>query len=586
LRFTILKLAVLLASAALLLNAQENLDPWSVEHFQAAKAAQTRGELEIAAEEYRLIVARNPRFGGAYLNLGIVYQLQNKYPEAIHALREALTAQPELAGAKVLLGISYYMIQEFAAALRVLDEVLAANPRERQAGVYRALALLGLDRPEEAAEQIRNTAEYYPGDTELAYHLGAAYSEGVRQSAALLLADSRDSSLYHWAMGLSAEQKNDFSSAIVEYIKALARDPQNSQIYTRLAALFEKEGFAELSRDAASRLARDGRPLVPANSGTVPPEKKSYVELWEKLGPVRPAPRVPHIADSAINDLIRHQAENDRTGGVRDAIAQYDRGDFEAALERLKQVRYRGPSAWVLDYFRARCYVEQGSLDAAEAILETSLKTRLRLPSVAILKLEVQSRLALRCYEAVLSKQPDSNRARILRAKAFAAANKIDEAVEEYRTVLRAQPDLPEVHLGLAQIYSDQLHWPAVIEELKQELRFSPDNGLALALLGHAYAETDEAEQAIPILLKVVAKHPGDASAQADLGKAYARKGETQRAIESYERAVAGDESQYRLHYRLYRLYQSMGQQDLARRHLAAYHAKDSQHKARTAALR
>ena len=106
-----------------------------------------------------------------------------------------------------------------------LDQALAQNPKERQAGIYRALVLSGLEKPEGAAEQLRRTSAYYPDDPEILYQLGEAYNEGIRQSGDLLYRSSRDSPLYQWAMALSAEAKNDAHGAIRHYLAALTLDP-------------------------------------------------------------------------------------------------------------------------------------------------------------------------------------------------------------------------------------------------------------------------------------------------------------------------------------------------------------------------
>lgn len=564
--------AVMLSGFAAVSAAQVQLEPREIERFQAARQAQAAGQLDRAAEQYRLVLSKNPQFAGAYLNLGIVYQLQNKYPEAIRTFRAVLAINPAMLGAKVLLGISYYMLQEFDAALAPLDQVLASDPRERQAGVYRALALLGLDRPEDAARQLRRTAEYFPEDVELVYHLGIAYSEGVRRSANLLLSASRDSALYHWAMAFSSEQKNDSVAAILEYTKALTMDPNIPQIYTRLAVLFENDNCPELARDAQSRLAL---PNPGAGSPGACPEPKPYLQAWKELGPVHPDPVLPRIADSAVNRMLLEQSAADRTGVLKVAVERFQEGDYQGAIQRIQSL----PSAhvhWALAYLLARCYIATGRYEAAEQLIETTLGPQLGVSSVAMLKLEVQSVLALRCYDVVLSKQPDSNRARLLRARALAAANKTDQAIDEYREILRSEPDLPQVHLGIGQIYADRLDWPGAIEELKQELALSGENGLALALLGHAYAETDQANSALPVLLKVLAEHPRDSRALADLGKVYAHNGETLKAIAAYEKAVQNDGSQYRLHYRLFHLYRAAGRPELARRHLSIYQAEDA----------
>src|SRR5258708_15144768 len=121
--------------------AQVDLDPWTVEHFQQAREAQKAQQYDTAAERYRQVLSRNPKFAEAYLNLGIVYQLQYKYPESVGVFRDALAIKPDLLPAGVLLGISYYMLQDFQAARKRLAEVLAHNPKEPQAVIYLALPL-------------------------------------------------------------------------------------------------------------------------------------------------------------------------------------------------------------------------------------------------------------------------------------------------------------------------------------------------------------------------------------------------------------------------------------------------------------
>jgi tetratricopeptide (TPR) repeat protein len=489
------------------------------------------------------------------------------------------------------------MIQDFQAARKPLEEVLAHNPKERPAGIYLALALLGLDQPEEAARQLRRTAEHFPDDIEIMYHLGVAYSDGVKKSAQQLLETSRESALYEWATAISADQKNDTVGALLHYLKAIQIDPNIPQLYSRAAALFEMAGFPDLARDAARRVSRLDSPpargpiqgtsgrVVDSISETKSPEKRDYLTLWARLDQVGPDPNLPRIADTYVNKLVREQMAENAAGGLAAAVASFEKGDYLAAQASLAPAMRTPGRHWIVPYLLARCYVGVSDWDAAEKVVETSLTKQSKVPSVAFLKLEIQSELALRCYDFVLSKKPDSNAARILRAKSFAAADNPDKAIEEYRELLQAQPDILQVHLGIAQIYADQLNWQEAIEELSKELELSPENGLALALLGHACAESDQADQAIPILTKVLARYPRDASALADLGKSFAQKGNTEEAIQFFERAVLYDPSRYKIHYRLFQLYRSTGRAELARKHLTVFQAEDAKHRANTAVI-
>ncbi|MFN7995644.1 MAG: tetratricopeptide repeat protein [Bryobacteraceae bacterium] len=571
-------------------DAQMDLDPASIEHFQQGLQAQKAHQYGKATEEYREVVAKNPKFAEGYLNLGIVYQLQYRYDESVKALRQALATKPDLLPANVLLGISYYMLQDFESARKHLEKALAQNPRERNAGIYRALTLIGMDQTDEAARQLRHTGESYPNDIEISYDLGLAYSDGVKRSAQRLLESGRNTALYEWATGISADRKNETAGALVHYLKALQIDPNIPQLYLRAAALFESAGFPALAQEAAGRFssneARSDSAAVTPTATNEHQEKRDYLVLWSQLRQVQPDQSLPKIADTAINKLVREQMSLDQAGVLHAAVQAYEKRDF-AGAEALLQTAAKAPANhWVYAYLLARCYTSQGDFEAAENVIEGPLAAASGIPSVVFLKLEVQSELALRCYDAVLSKKPESTAARILRAKSLAAANHPDEGIEEYRSVLASQPDLPGVHLGIAQIYADQLNWSGAIEELHKELDVNPENGLALALLGHACAESDQAEEAVPILTKVLARYPRDANALADLGKSFAQKGNSDIAIHYFERAVEYDPSRYKIHYRLFQLYQAAGRTELARKHLTAFQAEDAKHRADAVVIR
>ncbi|MEO8659227.1 MAG: tetratricopeptide repeat protein [Bryobacteraceae bacterium] len=576
-----MKNLALLLGISMIANGQVELDSWAIDHFQQALEAQKARRYDTAIEQYRLVLSKNPKFAEGYLNLGIVYQLQTKYTDSIGAFHRCLSIKPEMAAADVLLGISYYMVQEFQASRKQLERALSRDPKERQAGIYRALALMGLDQPEEAARQLRQTARYYPDDMEVAYHLGTAYSEGVKKDAQHLFDTSRGSALYEWAMAISAEHKNDTNSALLHYLKAMQSDPNIPQLYVRAAALFEKAGCPELARDVLQRLSTGSAPLDRPAAATLEnsaAEKKDLVVLWSQLAHVHPEREMPRVADTPINTLVREQMPADKTGVLRAALADYEQGKFAAARARLMRPPSTGARHWVFSYLLARSYMGEGNYEAAGELVERALARHSDTPSVAFLKVEIQSELALRCYELVLSKRPESSTAMLLRAKSLAAANENDKAIEEFKELLRISPEMPQVHLGIAQIYADNFNWPGVIEELVKEVEISPDNFLALALLGHAYSEAALADQALPILTKVLAKYPRDASALADLGKVLAQKKDTPKAIEALERALSCDPGRYRIHYRLFQLYQSMGQVEPAGKHLSIFRTESAKH--------
>jgi tetratricopeptide (TPR) repeat protein len=600
-RVAIRTTAILLCLTAVRLSLasepQTELDEWTITHFQQAREAQNSSQFERAVEEYRLVVSRRPEFAEAWLNLGIAYQQQSDYVEAAKAFRTALAQKPGMVQAQVLLGMSLCLTQDYRAALKPLDDALAQNPKERQAGIYRALAMSGLEQPEVAAQQLRRSLGYYPNDPELLYQLGEAYNDGMRQSGELVYKSSRNSALYEWAMALSSEAKGADHAAIQRYLAALQIDPFIPEIYARLVVLLRAVGVADLSRELEQRfrqlkppkpfldqIEQEQTPAAQASATTVD-DRKSYRSSWEKVPRATVPADLPLLADSAVNEVLKNQVAGEHAQTVRTAVRFFKVGDMLGAIAALRTIRGRSTPNWLAPYLLARCHLLQGDADAAESVLEAAPLSARQVPSVALLKLEIQSELAGRSYAALVQMHPDSYRARMLKARTLGAKNHVDDAVREYRAVLEARPGLPQVHLAIAQLYVDELNWPNAIEELNQELAVSPNNSLAMALLGRAYVQTGNETLAIPLLRKVIARYPNDAYALGDLGKALAATGQTKEAIDKLEAALSCDPSLYRLRYRLSELYRQTGHPDLARKQLVAFQTESARRKTQLPAL-
>src|ERR1700730_10414960 len=76
-------------------------------HFSAAQEAQQRRDYAVAEREYRAVLAALPNFAEFRMNLGLLYQLRDRTPEAMAEFRLALNVKPTLAGANFFLGVDY-----------------------------------------------------------------------------------------------------------------------------------------------------------------------------------------------------------------------------------------------------------------------------------------------------------------------------------------------------------------------------------------------------------------------------------------------------------------------------------------------
>src|SRR6266478_232968 len=96
-----------LASAGQTVPAPTAKDAAIESHFAAAQRAQHDNDYATAEREYRAVLALVPDFAEVHMNLGLVFQLQDRSAEAMTEFRRALKIKPTLAGANFFLGIDY-----------------------------------------------------------------------------------------------------------------------------------------------------------------------------------------------------------------------------------------------------------------------------------------------------------------------------------------------------------------------------------------------------------------------------------------------------------------------------------------------
>src|SRR6202051_4789151 len=74
------------------------------------------------------------------MNLGLVCQLQNRYPEAMTEFRRALKLKPSLTGANFFLGVDYCKMGEGPKAVPYLKTALKASPNQPEIWLWLATA--------------------------------------------------------------------------------------------------------------------------------------------------------------------------------------------------------------------------------------------------------------------------------------------------------------------------------------------------------------------------------------------------------------------------------------------------------------
>jgi tetratricopeptide (TPR) repeat protein len=405
----------------------------------------------------------------------------------------------------------------------------------------------------------------------------------------LLKQAGSDSALHHLALAFGAGQRSDLVSVVQEYLRALGLDPGIAELYLRLAAIFKRANMPDLAANAFERykLLNPARNLASldqeqaaglhlANASDLAQYKKVFLRLWQAIPPVQRTAGLPAVADEFVNHALKGQLALETNGDLAKSVQLYLQGEYDKAVVTLRPRVDRHADEWLSAYLLARCYLWISNDDDAQIVLETHLPPYFNLQSVALLRAEIESRLALRCFNWVLEHRPDSCLAKLLLAKSDAAAGQAQEAIALYQEALKLDPGRLGIHLAIGQIYEGELHWEPAIAEYQAELALNSENARALMHLGHVFTQVDDPERAIQALDKLLESNPTDGEAYADLGKAWTLKGDTQKAIAAYEQALRYDPDVDELHYRLFTLYTKQGDSARAHSHLAAFKEAES----------
>jgi tetratricopeptide (TPR) repeat protein len=135
-------------------------------HYRLAKTLHHRGDLNGAAEEYRLAVQRNPRFVEAYRDLGVLLLDYHDYAGAVAALEQALRLGQGDGATYYWLGLGFMGLGDWTAAATALRTATRLNPDDAEA--YADLGLVQMVQGDVtgATESLRTSIELKPDNAD------------------------------------------------------------------------------------------------------------------------------------------------------------------------------------------------------------------------------------------------------------------------------------------------------------------------------------------------------------------------------------------------------------------------------------
>lgn len=234
---------------------QAVLDESQLRRFQAAERDFAAQRYDAAATAYEELARAVPEAAELHAKLGLSQFFNRRCDRSAPAFQKALELHPDLPAARVLLAICLSELGRYEEALPGLEQGYANPPGypgvKRLAGLELVRSYLGLRRPAQAAKVTAELQIAYPDDPEILFHANRTYREVAVQASFEIARVAPESVWAHQAMGEAYESRQFYDLAIMEYRKALEREPGRPGLRFRLGeAMLAQAGDASQADEA------------------------------------------------------------------------------------------------------------------------------------------------------------------------------------------------------------------------------------------------------------------------------------------------------------------------------------------------
>jgi tetratricopeptide (TPR) repeat protein len=208
---------------------------------------------DLAAPEFKAIVALDPNNVDARGNLGVVLFFKGDYTSALPQLRAALKLRPTLSKIQALLGIGEKRTGDLKAGRRDLEEAFPKVQDEKiriETGMELIEIYSGTGDLDKAAAIVSVLRKLEPTNESILYTAYRIYSDLSAESVLSLSIVVPNSARMHQAMAHELAKRGSTAEAIEHYRAALKIDPQLPGLHFELAEMLATLSTAESRREA------------------------------------------------------------------------------------------------------------------------------------------------------------------------------------------------------------------------------------------------------------------------------------------------------------------------------------------------
>jgi tetratricopeptide (TPR) repeat protein len=331
--------------------------------FREGVQAMHDGQLAVAEEDFRKVIALDPRSAAAHVNLGVAYMREKRWDDALVELRTAQSLSPHEPGIPLNIGLAHYRKNDFAAAIEPFSASLRLAPQSLQARYLLGLCYFFTNQYQLAADTLTPLWEKESTNPNYLYVLtiAAGKSSNValeKQAADQMLAIGQNAPEFHLYIGKAWLTKGNTQKAVEEFNAAATARPNLPLVHYFLGrAYLEQHAYPQAEAELLKDIAIE--PSFPYNYEDL---GLLYTQLNQTNKAERAYRKAIDLDQTVVNSYV--------------GLGKLDRqaGRYRDSLEMLDHAVALAPESASVHYLRGQVLAKLGQKTKAQEEFDTSAR--------------------------------------------------------------------------------------------------------------------------------------------------------------------------------------------------------------------